>query len=375
MATLSINRPILRATIRPFADSEESVRNANESLPLFPPVPSHRDTEGQAPSPPDPAAGRVGIARLAATSPLADAKRGAEYFLLPSRSILNRCDSDRVPFTWTVNPYRGCEFGCKYCYARYTHEYMDLDGGEFERKIFVKQDAGPLAARDLRFNPVRGEHIAIGTATDPYQPAEREFGATRAILEEMAELEGLSISITTKSDQVLRDMDLLKRINEHSRISVNLSITTLRPGLARLLEPRAPRPDLRIGAVRTLRQNGIAAGVLAMPVLPGLTDRPADLENLARAASDAGACWFAANVLFLMPASRKQFFPFLAEKFPRLVRRYEEWYARSGYAPESYRTEIAERFSDLRRKYNLETRPEPPQRAAKQAGEQLSLGL
>ena len=371
MATL----PIMRSTIRAFAGSEEPVRKTNESLPLFAPVPSHRDTQCQAPPPPDPTAGRVGIARLAASSPLANAKRGAEYFLLPSRSILNRCDSDRVPFTWTVNPYRGCEFGCKYCYARYTHEYMDLDGGEFERKIFAKQDAGPLAARDLRFNPVRGEHIAIGTATDPYQPAEREFGATRAILGEMAKLEGLSLSITTKSDQVLRDLDLLKRINERSILSVNLSITTPRPGLARLLEPRAPRPDLRIGAVRALRQNGIAAGILVMPVLPGLTDRPADLENLASAARDAGACWFAANVLFLMPASRKQFFPFLAEKFPRLARRYEEWYARSGYAPESYRSEIAERFAALRRKYGLETRPEPPQRQAQKAAEQLTLAL
>src|SRR5579864_8402162 len=286
---------------------------------LFPIVPPQRDTRQLPPSPPETAAKRTGIARLAASSPLADAKRGAEYFLLPVRSILNRCDSDRVPFTWTVNPYRGCEFGCRYCYARYTHQYMDMDGGEFERKIFVKQDAGPLAARDLRFNPVRGEHIAIGTATDPYQPAEREFAATRAILEEMAELEGLSISITTKSDQVLRDLDLLKRINEGSRLSVNLSVTTPRRGLARLLEPRAPRPDLRIGAVCTLRQAGIRAGILVMPVLPGLTDRPVDLEILARAARDAGACWFTANVLFLMPASRKTFLPFLAEKFPRLA--------------------------------------------------------
>ena len=102
------------------------------------------------------------------------------------KSILNHCDSARVPFSWTVNPYRGCEFGCQYCYARYTHEYMDLDGQDFEKKIYVKQDAGPLARRDLGKESVQGEHIAIGTATDPYQPAEREFGATRAILEQMA---------------------------------------------------------------------------------------------------------------------------------------------------------------------------------------------
>jgi DNA repair photolyase len=371
MATL-LNR---RDSLHAFAGVDLPASSANDSLPLFPPVPCHRDANGAAPTPPEPAAQRVGIARLAASSPLAESKRGAEYFLLPARSILNRCDSDRVPFTWTVNPYRGCEFGCKYCYARYTHEYMELDGGEFERKIFVKQDAGEMASRELRWNAVRGEHIAIGTATDPYQPAEREFGATRAILTEMAELEGLSISITTKSDQVLRDLEILKRINERSKLSVNLSVTTLRRGLARLLEPRAPRPDLRIGAVHTLRQAGIAAGILVMPVLPGLTDRIADLENLARAARDADACWFAANVLFLMPASRKQFFPFLAEKFPRLARRYEEWYRRSGYAPEPYRVEIAERFAHLRRKYSLETRPDPPEPKSMRREEQLTLAL
>src|SRR5438270_12011005 len=279
---------------------------------------SHSPVRNFAADPSDRARARlVGIARLAAASPPAETRRKSaerpEYFVLPVKSILNRCDSERVPFEWTINPYRGCEFGCKYCYARYTHEYMELDGGEFERKIFVKQDAGPIVRRERRASAVRGEHIAIGTATDPYQPAERDFGATRAILGEMAELEGLTVSITTKSDQVLRDLDLLRRIHERSKLSVSLSITTPRRGLARLLEPRAPRPDLRIGAVRTLREAGIASGILVMPVLPGLTDRIADLETLARAARDAGACWFAANVLFLMPASREQFFPFLAE--------------------------------------------------------------
>lgn len=371
MATL-LNR---RINLRAFSGSDEPASSTNNFLPLLPQVPRHRDTDGSTSTPPEPAAERVGIARLAASSPLTESKRGTEYFLLPARSILNRCDSDRVPFKWTVNPYRGCEFGCKYCYARYTHEYMELDGGEFERKIYVKQDAGQMAFRELRSRAVRGEHIAIGTATDPYQPAERDFGATRAILEEMAALEGLSVSITTKSDQVVRDLDVLLRIHERSRLSVNLSVTTPRRGLARLLEPRAPRPDLRIAAVRALRQAGIAAGILVMPVLPGLTDRVADLDILARAARDAGACWFAANVLFLMPASRKQFFPFLAERFPRLAGRYQDWYARSGYGPESYRAEIAERFAHLRRKYALESRPEAPERKCAPAEEQLTLSL
>ncbi len=332
-------------------------RRKDPTPSLFPDVPDPRDTGPGALPPPGPEPERVGIARLAASSPRADAKRGTEYYLLPVRSILNHCDSDRVPFSWTVNPYRGCEFGCQYCYARYTHEYMELETSDFERKIYVKQNAGPLAGRDLAKEKIQGEHIAIGTATDPYQPAEREFGATRAILEQMAARRGLSLSITTKSNQVLRDLDLLRQIAAHSALHVNLSITTLRPRLARLLEPRAPRPDLRLDAVRELRRAGIAAGVFAMPVLPGITDGEADLDALARAARDAQAQWFAASVLFLMPSSQKQFLPFLDAKFPKLARRYRDWFTRSGYAPESYRREIAARVAALRRKYGLGERP------------------
>jgi DNA repair photolyase len=349
-------------------------RGSDPTPTLFPDVPPQRDSGPSALLPPGSAPERVGIARLALSSPLADAKRGTEYFLLPVKSILNHCESTRVPFSWTVNPYRGCEFGCQYCYARYTHEYMELDGKDFEKKIYVKQDSGPLARRDLGMEKVQGEHIAIGTATDPYQPAEREYGATRAILEQMAARKGLSVSITTKSDQVVRDVDLLRRIAEHSGVSVNLSITTMRPRLARLLEPRAPRPDLRMRAVQELRRAGIAAGVFAMPVLPGITDREEDLDALARAARDAGAQWFAASVLFLMPSSQRQFFPFLDAKFPKIARRYRECYSREAYAPESYRKEISERVALLRRKYGLGVRPLDPGRPPKQE-QQLSLGL
>jgi DNA repair photolyase len=362
MATSSILRPN-PLTLRRQPES----RAKQASLTLFPQAARHgncKPPSGASAPPPlndrseKPATELVGIARLAASSPCAEAKRGTEYFLLPVKSILNECHSERVPFRWTVNPYRGCEFGCKYCYARYTHEYMELDGGEFETKIYVKQDAGPLAERDLGSEKIWGEHIAIGTATDPYQLAEKEFGATRAILERMAEREGLSLSITTKSNQVLRDIDLLQRISAKSELRVNLSITTLKTRLARMLEPRAPRPDLRLEAVRKLREAGISAGVLAMPVIPGLTDREEDLDALARGVSETGAQWFAANVLFLMPASLKQFLPFLREKFPRLVKQYGAWYGRYGNAPEEYRKEVAERVERLRRKYHLGSRPD-----------------
>ena len=338
-----------------------SNRSEQTSLTLFPTAACHGGSEiasaASTPTPAphrssNPAAELVGIARLAASSPLTGAKRGTEYFLLPVRSIVNHCDSERVPFNWTINPYRGCEFGCQYCYARYTHEYMEIDGGDFEKKIYAKKDAGELVSRDLMNPKLQGEHIAIGTATDPYQPAERDFGNTRAILERMAEREGLSLSITTKSNQVLRDIDLLKKISGRSSISINLSITTVRTRLARLLEPRAPRPDLRFETVKKLREAGISAGVLAMPVLPGITDRESDLDALARAARDAGALWFAANVLFLMPASQKQFLPFVAAN----------------------RKEISERIRGLQRKYGLGIRPVMPSPAA-YVPPQMSLGL
>ena len=367
------------------AQSKQPLRSSvDSSLTLFPAAAPNGLSESREASPPPPANGRrlkpadklVGIARLAASSPLEDSKRGTEYFSIPVRSILNRCDSPRVPFGWTVNPYRGCEFGCKYCYARYTHEYMELDGGEFERKIYVKANAGPLMARDIQDKNVWGDHIAMGTATDPYQPAEQQFEATRAILKALAAREGLSLSITTKSNRVLRDLELLKDMAKRSSISVNLSVTTTSASLARLLEPRAPRPDLRLEAVRRLRDAGIDAGILAMPIMPGITDGEEALDSLAKAARDAGALWFAGRVLFLMPAALKQFIPFVDAKFPKLARQYREWYVRHGNAPEEYRREISERVEDLRRKYGFQNRPDRSGSANNAwRSPQLALGL
>ena len=312
----------------------------------------------------------VGIARLAASSPAAESRRSSperpEYFLLPVRSILNRCDSNRVPFEWTINPYRGCEFGCKYCYARYTHEYMELDAAEFEKRIFVKQGAAAYLPEEIArkysyeseaSGGVAPEHIAIGTATDPYQPAEKEYGVTRACLEELAKKEGLSISITTKSNQILRDLELLKQIAKRSALFINMTVSTTRTRLARLLEPRAPRPELRLAALRQLRDAGICGGVFASPLLPGITDREGELEAVGEAAHEARAQWFTSGVLFLTPSSSKVFMPFLEEKFPRLARRYRQWYTRNTYAPEEYRKKVAERVLRLRAKYGFDVRP------------------
>jgi len=328
----------------------------------------------------------VGIARLASIALMAPTRRKSEerpeYFFLPVKSLLNRCDSNRVPFDWTINPYRGCEFACKYCYARYTHEFMEMEPAAFEKKIYVKKDAAVLLARDIatkyKFEVGRDrapEHIGIGTATDPYQPAEREYGVTRACLEELARYEGLSLSITTKSNLITRDIDLLQDIAAKSRLFVDMTVTTLRPRLARVLEPRAPRPDLRLLAIRKLREAGLNVGAMASPLLPGITDGEGELEAVAAAAKEAGAQWFVSGVLFLMPSSAKMFLPFLREKFPRLVRQYEDWYVRNAYAPEAYRQKIAERVSRVKVQLGMTARPWQDMRRPVLPHAQLTLSL
>jgi DNA repair photolyase len=296
----------------------------------------------------------VGIARLAADGESLRQGHEVEYFTLPARSLLNRCVSNRqMPFTWTINPYRGCEFACKYCYARYTHEFMEMrDGADFEQKIYIKQHAAELLRQELR-RVKPGEEIAIGTATDPYQPAERRFEVTRTILEELARHQGLELGIVTKSNLILRDLDLLRGVAVHNRLMVSVTITTLNTDLARLLEPRAPRPDLRLEAVRQLNQAGISAGVSCAPVLPGITDKPRDLEELVGATAGAGGKHIFANPLFLKPCSAAVFLPFLEKEFPHLAASYRERYKDRAFLPKAYGKRISELMARLRRKYGI----------------------
>jgi len=299
----------------------------------------------------------VGIARMAAESPRRRERAEVEYFALPARSTLNREASGRMPFAWTINPYRGCEFGCHYCYARYTHEFMEMwDGRDFERKIYAKENAPELLRAELRAARDRGLPIALGTATDPYQPAEKQFEITRRMLEVFAEFRGLEFSITTKSILILRDLDLLRGISARHRFSVHMTVTTTDERLARLLEPKAPPPAKRLEAVRVLSEAGVRVGVNLMPILPGLTDSPGTLEAVARAAAQAGATSLYGNLLFLMPSAMKQFMPFLEREFPRLVKRYRKLYARTAYLNGEYKQEISNLVSTLRTRYGLEGR-------------------
>ncbi len=260
--------------------------------------------------------------------------------------------------------------GVRYCFARYTHDFLGLnDPTAFERTIYVKQaDHGRLVA-ELKRARRSGQIVAMGTATDPYQPTESRFEVTRRILEAVRAVPGLHLSITTKSTLVGRDAALLREIAAGSDVTVNLSITTVDAALARRLEPRAPRPDLRFAAMKTLSEAGVDARLFVMPILPCLTDDEANLRALLAAARDAGAIGAESNVLFLRPGTREVFFEFLAIDFPRLVPEYERLYRGSAYAPPEYVREVEARVRRLADEVGLSARrraDRPDQRSPRQ---------
>src|SRR6476660_2998036 len=251
--------------------------------------------------------------RVARQLPVIGEQKDIRYYSSPAKSVLNGPETTGMGF-WSINPYIGCAFGCAYCYARYTHRYvmeraatdekMTTELGiaynrlppwlAFERNIFVKKNAPEVLSRTLHFGSDRhlkllhGETIVIGTATDPYQPAERRFRVTRGILETLADHPDLSVSIITKSPLVSRDIDVLSRINRHSRLSIHMTITTIDRELARRIEPRAPTPESRIRALARVREAGIDIGVNVMPVMPGITDNPSQLEAPVQRVAAAG---------------------------------------------------------------------------------------
>ena len=297
------------------------------------------------------------LARLAAEAPLDSTGCLTEYRPLPTRSILSKTVSKRgLPFTHAINPYRGCEFACRYCYARYTHEFLEMNNPEdFERKIYFKQNASWLLTQELkRLKP--DTQIALGTATDPYQPVERKQGVTRSVLEAFTATSGFQLGIITKSTLILRDLDLLKEIATRHKLTLHITVTTMNTRLARVLEPRAPRPDLRMQAVAELRQAGLRTGVMCSPLMPGITDSRSSITAVAKAASQAGANFMAAGALFLKPCSRPTFMSFVREHFPTQLLAYEQRYGDKAFVSPEYRKRIADLVDSIRREYKLGAR-------------------
>ena len=317
----------------------------------------------------------VGLARLAAEATHADDGHLIEFKAMQSRSILNKSISKRqLSLAWSINPYRGCEFACKYCYARYTHEFLQPASIEtppigtldipqqpwalaFEREIYLKDNAAWLLEQELRKSARRlaehQEEIAIGTATDPYQPIERRVQITRSLLEVFARHQGLRLGIITKSNLITRDIDLLKQIAATNTLVVHITITTTDAALARKLEPRAPRPDLRFAAVRELRAAGLHAGVLCCPLLPGINDSLQQLDAVSSHAAAAGASFLGAHPLFLKSCSRPTWLSFVREHFPTLAPDYERRFAAADFADPAYRDRLAGILRQLCRKHNL----------------------
>ena len=263
-----------------------------------------------------------------------------------------------MPFGWTVNPFRGCELGCRYCYARPTHEYLGhSEPEEFEDRIYVKRSEPAGLRADLMRARESGQEIAIGAATDPYQPAEARFRITRGVLEAMAGMPGLRVGITTKAAGITRDLDLLREIARASELHVNFSVISLDADLLRCIEPRAPRPDLRLAAMRALSEAGIACRLFVMPVLPLITDGEAGLRALLAAGHAAGAAEAICQALFLRtPMTWSFFLRFVEEEFPWAVSRYRTLYPAPGSAPRTYREVIERRVEALAREVGFPAR-------------------
>lgn len=293
------------------------------------------------------------LARRAAEAPVDSEGHLTEYRPLESRSVISRVNSQRgVPFTHAINPYRGCEFGCRYCYARYTHEFLEFTPEEFERKIYFKQNAAWLLEQELRRLPP-GTHISIGSATDPYQPLERKLGITRSLLEVFARHGGFRLGVISKSALIARDIDVLKEVAACNSLSVHTTVTTMNVKLARVLEPRAPRPDLRMRTVGELRKAGLRAGVMCSPLMPGITDSRASIEAVARAAAEVDASFFFAHALFLKPCSQPTFFAFVREHFPAQLAAYEKRYGEKAFVSVEYSKRVGELVESIRAKYKL----------------------
>ncbi|MFN2606390.1 MAG: radical SAM protein [Acidimicrobiales bacterium] len=259
--------------------------------------------------------------------------RGLEFLHVRARRIVNEVPvASRMPFRYTINAYRGCSHACTYCFARPTHEYLGMDAGEdFERRIVVKVNAVDRLRAELAPGRWAGEHIAMGTNTDPYQRCEGKYRLTRGIVGVLAEAAN-PFSILTKSTLILSDLELLADAARRTRVRANLSIGTLDEDVWQATEPGTPHPMRRVEAVARLNQAGVPCGVLLAPVLPGLSDDPAQLEAVVKACVEAGARSITTLYLHLRPGVREQWFSWLAEARPDLVAFYEARYPRA-YAP------------------------------------------
>ncbi len=288
--------------------------------------------------------------------------RGMTFFEVHARSIINRVpEASRVPFRWTINPYRGCGHACRYCFARQTHTYLDLDAGhDFDTKIVVKVNAPALVRRELGRARWQGEHVAMGTNVDCYQRAEGKYRLMPGIISALRDAAN-PFSILTKGTLILRDKDLLVEAAEVTDVGLAVSVGCTDRELWRTLEPGTPSPQRRLGVCAAFGEAGLACGGLMGPIVPFLSDSPQQLAATVRQIAEAGAASVTPIVLHLRPGAREWFLAWLAEHHPALLPRYTELYGRGAYAPRAYCDQVGARVRDLAQQYGV-GRAAPPRR-------------
>ncbi|GII82452.1 radical SAM protein [Sphaerisporangium siamense] len=306
--------------------------------------------------------------------------RGMTFYEVQARSIINRVPAaSHVPFQWTINPYRGCSHACVYCFARRSHEYLEMDSGrDFDSKIVVKVNAAELARRELAAPRWGGHPIAMGTNVDCYQRAEGRYRLMPGVLAALRDFRN-PFSILTKGALILRDLELLAEAAEVTDVGTAVSVGFTDDELWRAVEPGTPRPSRRLEVCATLAARGLRCSVLMAPILPYLSDSPARLARTVRAIAEAGATGVTPIVLHLRPGAREWFMAWLAREHPGLVPRYQELYGRGAYAPKAYQQRVAGQVRELAEACGLggrsssSSRGAPPGPPASAGPEQLTL--
>ncbi|WP_211481278.1 Rv2578c family radical SAM protein [Actinopolyspora xinjiangensis] len=307
---------------------------------------------------PEPARGGVrGVGaglRLPESVPIEAGTQDAYAIEVRAKSILNRVPGDsHVPFQWTLNPYRGCGHACRYCFARNTHTYLDLDAGhDFDSKIVVKVNAGRLLRGELASPKWRGDPVAMGTNTDPYQRAEGRYGLMREIITALTERAN-PFSILTKGTLILRDLDLIESAAEVTDVSIAVSIGSLDERLWRKVEPGTPAPARRLEVVRRFAEAGVGCSVLMAPILPGLSDSAEHIEHTVAALAEAGARSITPLPLHLRPGAREWYRAWLQREYPSLVPLYARLYREGSYVPESYQREVIDLVERAKRAHGV----------------------
>ena len=296
------------------------------------------------------------LVKVGGTEALTDAERRADearYQEVWCRSALNRVQG--MPFEWTLNPYRGCTHGCHYCFARRYHVQFEMNSDdEFASMILVKRNFVEVLRRELDRPAWTRDHVAFGTATDPYQPIEGHYRLTRGSVEALAAAR-TPVGLVTKGPMVVRDRDVLRRLAEAAGCTVYMSVPTVDDDAWRILEPGTAHPLQRLRAVRELVDAGINAGVLMAPIVPGFSSSRTKLERTIKTIADHGARFVGANVMYLQDGTRTHFMKFIEREFPAMRPRFERLYTKK-YPPDTYRKEIKAMVRVLQDRYGLSGR-------------------